>query len=296
MDVYQLQYFKTIAECSSLVEAAKRLHVSQPSLSRCIHKMEEELGTPLFDRVGRNIVSNGAGNVVLRYAQTALNTLDAIPTEVNNYLRDKEQTVNLFAPMPLADDGDALVEFTEKHPDILLRVGVGWLTPSLSMEAPDLMIFSSLEKPTGRNEVLLYEDRLMLAVSRKNPLSEQKEVALGELQNEDFIQPMPGTFTDILHGMYDEVGLRPHIISENQSYRQLSNFVSHNLAVSIVSPMTWYLSRNETIAYLPFSDVQRSRYICLRWPENTVLAHATFLLREHLIDYYKRLSKNVFGD
>lgn len=56
MDVYQLQYFKTIAECSSLVEAAKRLHVSQPSLSRCIHKMEEELGTPLFDRVGRNIV------------------------------------------------------------------------------------------------------------------------------------------------------------------------------------------------------------------------------------------------
>ena len=116
MDVYQLQYFKTIAECSSLVEAAKRLHVSQPSLSRCIHKMEEELGTSLFDRVGRNIVLNGAGNVVLRYAQTALNTLDAIPTEVNNYLRDKEQTVNLFAPMPLADDGDALVEFTAKHP------------------------------------------------------------------------------------------------------------------------------------------------------------------------------------
>ena len=87
---------------------------------------------------------------------------------------------------------------------------------------------------------------------QENPLSEQKEVALGELQNEDFIQPMPGTFTDILHGMYDEVGLRPHIISENQSYRQLSNFVSHNLAVSIVSPMTWYLSRNETIAICPF--------------------------------------------
>lgn len=296
MDVYQLQYFKTIAECSSLVEAAKRLHVSQPSLSRCIHKMEEELGTPLFDRVGRNIVLNGAGNVVLRYAQTALNTLDAIPAEVNNYLRDKEQTVNLFAPMPLADDGDALVGFAAKYPDILLRVGVGWLTPSLSMEAPDLMIFSSMDKPTGRNEVLLYEDKLMLAVSKDNPLSNQKSVELGKLQNENFIQPMPGSFTDILQSMYEEVGLQPHIISENQSYRQLSNFVSHNLAVSVVSPMTWYLSRNDSIAYLPFSDVERSRYMCLRWPENTVLAHATLLLREHLIAYYEKLSKEVFGE
>ena len=296
MDVYQLQYFKTIAECSSLVEAAKRLHVSQPSLSRCIRKMEEELGTPLFDRVGRNIVLNGSGNVVLHYAQTALNTLDAIPTEVNNYLRNKEQTVNLFAPMPLADDGDALVEFTAKHPDILLRVGVGWLTPSLSMEAPDLMIFSSMEKHTDRNEVLLYEDKLMLAVSRENPLSEQDSVELGSLQNENFIQPMPGSFTDMLLEMYEEVGLKPHIISENQSYRQLSNFVSHNLAVSIVSPMTWYLSCNDSIVYLPFSDVQRSRYMCLRWPENAVLAHATLLLREHLIDYYQKLSKTVFGE
>lgn len=296
MDVYQLQYFKTIAECSTLVEAAKRLHVSQPSLSRCIHKMEEELGTPLFDRVGRNIVLNGAGNVVLRYAQTALNTLDAIPAEVNNYLRDKEQTVNLFAPMPLADDGDALVEFAAKNPDILLRVGVGWLTPSLSMEAPDLMIFSSMDKPTGRNEVLLYEDKLMLAVSKENPLSNQESVELGKLQNENFIQPMPGRFTDILQSMYEEVGLQPHIISENQSYRQLSNFVSHNLAVSVVSPMTWYLSRNDSIAYLPFSDVARSRYMCLRWPENTVLAHATLLLREHLIAYYEKLSKEVFGE
>lgn len=136
----------------------------------------------------------------------------------------------------------------------------------------------------------------MLAVSRENPLSEQESVELGSLRNENFIQPMPGSFTDILLEMYEEAGLKPHIISENQSYRQLSNFVSHNLAVSIVSPMTWYLSRNDSIAYLPFSDVQRSRYMCLRWPENTVLAHATLLLREHLIDYYQKLSKTVFGE
>ena len=60
--------------------------------------------------------------------------------------------------------------------------------------------------------------------------------------------------------------------------------------------MTWYLSRNDSIAYLPFSDVERSRYMCLRWPENTVLAHATLLLREHLIAYYEKLSKEVFGE
>lgn len=294
MDVYQLQYFKTIAESESLTEAAEKLHVSQPSLSRCVHKMEEELGTPLFDRVGRNIVMNGAGEVALRCATAALESMDAISVEVNDYLRDKEQTVNLFAPMPLADDGDALIEFNQKYPEIFLRVGVGWLTPSLSMEAPDLMIFASREKPTGRNELLLYEEVLELAVSENNPLAKKKSVALGSLTDEKFIQPMPGDFTDIILEMYEEVGLNPHVVIENQSHKQLANFVAHDCGISVVPPVTWYSTRNDHVAFIPFSDVHRSRYVCLKWPENTVLSHATLLLREHLVDYYDRLLHQVY--
>lgn len=294
MDVYQLEYFKTISESSSLIEAANKLHVSQPSLSRCIHKMEEELGTSLFDRVGRNIVLNGAGEVVLRCAMATLDSLDAIPIEVNNYLRDKEQTVNLFAPMPLADDGDALVSFKTKYPDILLRVGVGWLTSSLSMEAPDLLIFSCREEPKGRNEIVLYREEFTLAVSKDNPLSLKPSVRLQDLANENFIQPMPGEFADILNEMYEEAGINPHIVVENQSYRQLANLVAHNLGISIVSPITWYTSTKSNIVYLPIDDVSRCRYVCLKWPDNTIMSHATLLLREHLIDYYKNLSESVF--
>ena len=55
MEIRQLTYFKTIAETENISQASKRLHVSQPFLSRTIRSMEEELEVPLFNRSGRKI-------------------------------------------------------------------------------------------------------------------------------------------------------------------------------------------------------------------------------------------------
>lgn len=65
-----LRYFWAVAKEGSLARASEVLHVSAPALSVQIQKLEEQLGTPLFDRKGRQLVLNEAGRVALDYAET----------------------------------------------------------------------------------------------------------------------------------------------------------------------------------------------------------------------------------
>jgi len=63
MEIHQLRYFVAVAEGKQLFAGAAREHVSQPSLSQQIHKLEEELNQQLFDRLPRAVVLTEAGAV-----------------------------------------------------------------------------------------------------------------------------------------------------------------------------------------------------------------------------------------
>ncbi|HUB25001.1 MAG TPA: LysR family transcriptional regulator, partial [Tepidisphaeraceae bacterium] len=62
MDLTQLQYLVAIADDGAFSRAANRLGVTQPSLSQQIKRLEEELGTPLFDRLSRGVVPTQMGD------------------------------------------------------------------------------------------------------------------------------------------------------------------------------------------------------------------------------------------
>ena len=72
MEIHQLRYFVAVAEEGSFSNAAEREHVSQPSLSQQIHKLEEELNQQLFDRLPRSVVLTEAGRTLLFYARQIL--------------------------------------------------------------------------------------------------------------------------------------------------------------------------------------------------------------------------------
>ena len=58
MELLQLRYFKRVAELQHMTKAAEEFHIAQPSLSKTIRLLEDELGTELFDRKGKYIVLN----------------------------------------------------------------------------------------------------------------------------------------------------------------------------------------------------------------------------------------------
>lgn len=76
MNLSQLHYFQVVAEEEHISRAAEKLHISQPSLSTTIHRLEDELDTPLFDRRGRNIYLNDAGKKLLEHVDFIFSQID----------------------------------------------------------------------------------------------------------------------------------------------------------------------------------------------------------------------------
>ena len=77
-----LRYFQKIAELQHITRAAEILHISQPSLSHIVKVMEIELGVPLFERRGRNIVLTHYGEILLLHTNHIMEELDAAKKEI----------------------------------------------------------------------------------------------------------------------------------------------------------------------------------------------------------------------
>src|SRR3712207_2130342 len=72
MELHHLRYFEAVARHGHMTRAAHELHIAQPSLSKQIRVLEDELGVALFDRVGRRIELTQAGEMLLPYARRIL--------------------------------------------------------------------------------------------------------------------------------------------------------------------------------------------------------------------------------
>lgn len=288
MEIQQLEYFCVIAECENLTKAAQRLHVSQPSLSRSLHALEDELGTTLFDRVGRNIVLNDAGSIALERVLTALDSTSAIKRDVEAFMHEKNLAVNFYMPVPMGDNEAAIIGFKKKHPDVHLRVGTysTTYTERLKRYRPDITFFASPILHKEPNYLLLGEEDIILAASRDNPLSAKSSVRLADLAHERFISLLPSTLYDIFASMYLEAGFNPNFVIEEQDYARILAYVAEDFGVSLAPAITWFGKVKGQVASIPIEDVHRKRYLYLKWPENAVLNSAALLFRDHLVDYF----------
>lgn len=76
MELRHLRYFVALAETLSFTRAAERVHVTQSTLSHQIRQLEEQIGQPLFDRIGKKVVTTEAGELFLAFAARALKEVD----------------------------------------------------------------------------------------------------------------------------------------------------------------------------------------------------------------------------
>ncbi|MBP7951337.1 MAG: LysR family transcriptional regulator [Verrucomicrobiales bacterium] len=192
MEMHQLRYFLAVVKTGSFSRAAQECHVSQPSLSQQILKLEEELGEALFERRPRGVALTQAGQALAPSARSILLEADEAQRRVREARGDIRGTVTLgvlptIAPYLLPD---LLRQFSEKYPDagvVVQEDTTARLLMALDATEVDLALLSLPVDAPFVAITRLFEDELLLAVPPEHRLAALPNVTLPDLSGEDFI-------------------------------------------------------------------------------------------------------------
>ena len=193
MNIAYLRELVVISELGNLTRAAARLHSSQPSLSRHVQALEDELGIALLLRNGSGVVLSAAGKAFLPQALELLRAHDAAVAWAHDYARSlpAQITVESFIGFKRTDDLVGVVKagLSEAH----VNLDFAWKdikdndpVDDLARNGCDLALLCLTEEslPGGLESMPLFSERLVAVVGRNNPLSARSEISPEALSKE----------------------------------------------------------------------------------------------------------------
>lgn len=265
MEFQQLRYVCAIAESGSFSRAAEHCHVAQPSLSQQVSKLEDELGTRLFDRLGRRVRLTDAGKLFLPRARGILQEMEAARSEVDYGRKDTKGSIAVgviptIAPyfMP-----ERVAEFTKKFPDASLKI-VEETTPVLVESVRNLSLdLAIMSLPLRHREfeiIPLHRERLYAVLPPDHAMAKRKELSLGDLRTEPFVLLRDShCFHDIAVSACQRARVNPRVAFESGQFSSLLGMVSAGIGVSIVPAMA--VTKSTDCTFVRISDQKAFRTI-----------------------------------
>ncbi len=242
MELSQLNYFRVVARTEHFTRAAEELHITQPSLSKSIANLEQELGVHLFDREGKRVRLNAYGHAFLDKVEQIL----ALTDEAAFMLRDMRQGdrghVRIGSSFPITSPSPVYYyqyDFFQRHPNVALSLHVlpgGQIEALLEQRELDFGISQCAASRIGISSQPLYTDKLGVVVGPDHPLAGANSVPLELLAGEKFLcnntAPDPN---DSARHLCALAGFTPDIIYEGESADLIGEAVSAGRGISFVS-------------------------------------------------------------
>ena len=255
----QIEVFNAVARHQNYTRAAEELHLSQPAVSMQIRQLEEGIGLPLFEQVGKQMHLTDAGDQMYIYGREIAGLLDEaeIVFEAIKGVKHGNLTISVattashFATRLLA-------EFAKQHEGITISLDVTnrqALRKQLENNEPDLVIMGQPPEGLDVEATAFMENPLVMIAPADHPLIGKKKIPLSHFANENFVVREPGSGTrGATRRFFDEHGVPFNTGIEMTSNEAIRQAVEAGLGLGIVSIHTLELEL-ET-ARLDILDVQ----------------------------------------
>ncbi|PKM26345.1 MAG: LysR family transcriptional regulator [Gammaproteobacteria bacterium HGW-Gammaproteobacteria-13] len=264
MDLATLNAFIAIAELGSFSEAAERLHLTQPAVSKRIASLEQQLSVRLFDRLGREVSLTEAGRALLPRAYQILNVLDDTRRALTNLNGEISGRLTLATShhIGLHRLPPLLRAFTRAHPQVALDIQ--FLDSEVAYEevlhgrAELAVITLAPETREPVHAVAVWDDPLDFVAAPEHPLARSKAISLADVAHHPAVFPGGNTFTHhIVRRLFEAQGLTPNIAMSTNYLETIKMMVSIGLAWSVL-PRTML---DEQVARLPLPGIQLTRQL-----------------------------------
>lgn len=288
----RIQYFVEVAKCENFSEAARTLFTSQPNLSKQISLMEQELGFPLFQRVGKTIHLTQAG----QYLYARFKDLPSYTAQAITHARALSRgdvgslTVGILEGQELnANIAGRLEEFRSRYPDVAVemeRESFSNLRRSLDNCRCDIILTLSfeLEEEPGVCSAVVMAQEGAIAISRSHPLSAKEDLTLADLKDEDFVAISPDESPAGYDHLFREcagVGFQPRVVRQAGSLESLLLCVETGIGIALLDGNN-RLAHSENVRIVPVPGASDANLVAV-WHEdnhNPAVLRAVECLRE----------------
>jgi DNA-binding transcriptional LysR family regulator len=286
MDLPQLEYFRVLGHLQHVTRAAERLGIAQPTLSRAIARLEDELGVPLFHRIGRSIGLSPYGNVFLGSVERALEELRSGQQRMSEMSSADGGTISLgvlrsLAPQFVPDltrrflavsPGVRFIFTDDSRERLIDALRTGQIALCVTVRTDD----------KGVEWRAIAQQELVVIVPPDHRFARRATIALAELGGERLVTFKDGyPIRKQIETILRAAGVAPQIVSESDESASVRGLVAAGSGVAIV-PRS---GPSAEVVTLSITDAGAARAVGLAWFPGRYLSAAeaafrTFVLGE----------------
>ncbi|SPE56941.1 putative Uncharacterized HTH-type transcriptional regulator YnfL [Verrucomicrobia bacterium] len=276
MELRHLRYFVAVAEALNFTKAAAKLHLAQPSLTRQVHNLEEEIGVRLLNRSKSQVTLTEEGRSFLADARRILALATESVLAVQRLSRGESGQLNIaylsnfdFELLP-----ETLAAFRQAFPNVALNLFD--MVPAEQLRALEArkidLGFVGLRAPAsagGLQSESIARHRTVVVLPAKHPLAAKRQVKLAELETMFFVgmseKTHPG-FRDWLNATCRSAGFTPRVLQDAELEPALMTLVAEGLGVSLAREHIRKFP-HPGVTWRPLSPPATSDY-CIAWNRN----------------------------
>ena len=236
----QLQVFESAATHLNFSLTAKQMFLSQPAVSMQIKQLEENIGLPLFEQMGKKLYLTAAGRELHQYSRNItqqLAELESVLDEMKGLGKGKftlsvVNTANYFTPQLLAD-------FCKRYPEIKVNLQVANRAAVLKQLADNTTDLAIMGQPPEGQDIIaesFLENPLVVIAALDHPLAKLKHIKFARLAEETFLSREKGSGTrSAMERIFAEHKIQPHISMEMETNEAIKQAVQAGMGLGILS-------------------------------------------------------------
>lgn len=285
-----------IAEEKSITQAAERLYMSQPVLSRHLKNVESELGTPIFKRSSHQMILTEAGIIFINNARAILHVERQLEKRLEQMRQIQTESLIVLSEFYYINFliNRILPQFRKRYPKIQVHI-----SPMTTTQTKDglingkatMALFTTSNLHSSQFELTpLFTDELVLITPKNfhiHYVSGRTEPDWGCLKDQVFYLHPPGSeFRRLEDKWLDSVGVSPTTVLESDSFSHTLDFVYQGQCCAFI-PKEMLVKINRSHVQIYSANTPRRFYQVLAFPKNSLFKGPALALAQVIIEQYK---------
>ncbi len=287
MDLRLLEYFLAVARVGNITKAAEQLHVTQPTISRQLTDLEEDLGVALLDRGRRQVTLTDAGVLFQQRAEEIITLMEKTRRDLEDQSGRLGGTVVLGCVESCASRmlPEALAEFSRIHPgvrfelysadgdDIREKLDRGELDLGVLLEPIEAAKYDYIRLP--------YWETWGLVMRKDDPLARKEAIGKEELLSLPLSMPRREIVRDNIAGWFGVDRSALHIFSGHTLLNNAALLVEEGLCYAVAVGGALAIRGEGPLCFRPFTPERTTGHV-LAWKKNRIFHPAAACFRDHL--------------